>query len=119
MTWWGWLLLGAGLAAVAALGLWLLLRRVGSRDVDREALAKSERVRLRANLEAERERRVEAERVARDLEEELRGIAKKRKEELDAADENARARARELADDPDALLERLDEILRRAPDDGG
>jgi len=111
MPWWGWLLLGAGVSLLSVLILWLILRKRGGGEVDRAALADVKFRRLREELEAESEMRRKAERIGRDLELELRGVAERKKKRLEEVDEETRKRFSDLSDDPDALLSRVDEIL--------
>ena len=106
MPWWGWLLVGVGAALLAVLVLWLIFRRRGGAQVDRSGLNDSERT-----LEAERRAKEAALAVAARLEAELRGIAERKKQRLEELDEKTAKKFRDLTDDPDALLARLDEIL--------
>ena len=122
MPWWGWLLLGGAGTGVLVLVAYLLLRRkatpTGS-DADRTALAESARKRVEEDLAAERELRRKAERAAVALEVELRGIATERKRKLEVLDAEKRKEYAALAGDPDALLARVDALLRDADDPAG
>ena len=111
MPWWGWMLLGGGAVGLVTLGLWLLLRRKAAPAVDRAGLIDSERTRLEAEAAAEKRGREAAEKVARELEAEIRAIAEWKKTRLEALDADKAQKYRDMAGDPDALLRRLDEIL--------
>lgn len=117
MPWWGWMLLGAGVCGLLALGLWLLLRRRAEPAVDRAGLIESERTRLEAELAAEKAARETAEKVARELEVEVRAIADWKRKRLEALDAEKAQKYRDMAGDPDAILRRLDEILGPARGD--
>lgn len=111
MPWWGWMLLGGGLVGVSVLVLWLILRKKVTPAVDRTALLESEKVRLAAERDAEAKARLAAEKVAKDLEMEVRAIANWKKQRMEALDEEKAQKYRDMAGDPDAILRRLDEIL--------
>lgn len=117
MPWWGWMLLGGGLVGAVALVLWLLLRKKAEPAVDRAGLIDSERTRLEAERDAEKRGREAAEKVARELEVQVRAIADWKKQRLEALDAEKAQKYRDMAGDPDAILRRLDEILGGARGD--
>lgn len=111
---WGWFALGVLLSALGTISIYLLLRKTsGVETVDRAGLLSSERIRLGVALEAETLARAAAERVARALSAELRDVAERRRSVLEGIDASERARVAELVGDPDALLARLDAVLRQ------
>jgi len=105
------MLLGGGLVGAVALVLWLLLRRKAEPAVDRVGLLESERTRLTEERDAEARGRAAAEKVARELEAEVRAIADWKKTRLEKLDADKAQKYRDMAGDPDAILRRLDEIL--------
>jgi hypothetical protein len=105
------MLLGGGLVGLSVLALWLLFRRKVTPAVDLTALLESEKVRLAAERDAEAKARLAAEKVAKDLELEVRAIANWKKQRMEVLDEEKAQKYRDMAGDPDAILRRLDEIL--------
>lgn len=109
-----WLGIGAGVALLSVLALWLRFRRsAGPAAVDRAGLADAERARYEATIRAERELRAAAEDIARRLEAELRGLAEDQRRRLADLDAKTRRDYEDLAGAPDALLARLDALLGR------
>jgi len=112
VPWWGWMLIGVGISGVVVLGVWLLLPlRRKEPAVDRAGILESEKLRLAEEREAERRGREAAEAVARELEAEIRSIADLKRRKLEELDARESKTFRELGDDPDAILTRLDGIL--------
>lgn len=112
--------MGAGVALLVVLVIWLLVRRKNPAPVDRVALLESERTRLQEERDAEAAARKTAEETARKLEAELRSIAERKKARLEELDAETAKKFRDLSDDPDALLARLDQLLGRGdPTDPG
>jgi hypothetical protein len=118
MPWWGWMLVGAGTAGLITLAIWLLLRRKAVPAVDRIGLIDSERTRLEAERDAEAAARAAAEKVAANLEAEIRDIAQWKQKQLEVLDAEKARNYRDMAGDPDAILRRLDEILGPAKPGG-
>lgn len=79
--------------------------------MDRTGILESEKLRLAEEREAERRGREAAEAVARELEAEIRSIADLKRRKLEELDARESKTFRELGDDPDAILTRLDGIL--------
>jgi len=109
---WGWILIGVGVGAAVVGVIWYLIHRNRPR-VDRSGLIDSERTRLVEEKNAETKARAIAEKQVKELEAELRAIAERKKKRLEELDEQTAKKFRDLTDDPDALLARVDEILRR------
>ena len=114
MTAWGWVIVGIsiGVIAVGAL-LYLLWGRRSTPVVDRSGLIDSERIRLLEEKNAESKARAIAEKQVKELEAELRAIASRKKKRLEELDEQTAKKYRDLVDDPDVLLARVDEIISR------
>lgn len=112
MPWWGWLLTGVGAALLSVLVLWLIFRKKTQPTVDRVALLDSQARRLAEERDAETAARKKAEATAKRLELELRGIAERKKKKLEDLDDKTAQKFRDLTDDPDSLLDRVDRILR-------
>ena len=110
---WGWFLLGIATAAVALIIIWAVFFR-GSTLVDQVALFKSEQKRLEDQATAERLAKEKAEKLAADLELEIRNIAAAKKRRIDEIDDKKKSELRDLLTDPDSILDRVDAILRRA-----
>jgi hypothetical protein len=118
MPWWGFLIFGLVTAILTGVIVYLVVRRaVGA--IDRNALAASEKERVDAELEAERKKKLELERLAGELRKRLeanRAWFEKTKERID---EDLGKEYDDLARDDGALLGKLSELLGGADEPPG
>lgn len=113
MPWWMWLFLGVALAAAGGGLIWAIF------FVGRVRTANKLDARIQESVKQREAEEVEIQRLIKDralktqfrLEQELRDVADRRKRELEGIEDEVEREARRLADDPDALLARLDRII--------
>jgi uncharacterized membrane protein YheB (UPF0754 family) len=111
MSWWIWLLIGLGSGLLLALILWLIFRKKVISQIDRVAMIESNSIRLLEEKNAEIESRNKIQVIATQLETELRESAERQKQKLEELDAKTAKKFRNLTDNPDVLLHRVDKIV--------
>ncbi len=113
MTWWGLVLIGSGATALLILILWLVFRTKAGSNVNRLLMMESENNRLLEEKKADLIAKEKIQIISDELENELREIVNKEKIKLENLNGKAAKNYRELADNPNTLLYRIDEITSR------
>ena len=111
MAWYWYILIVLVSMSVGMLVFWALSRGGRKVTVDRVGLAKIEKERLEAMVEAEKEGRKKAEKALKEVAEEHKKILEWYNQKRQKIEEDARHEFENLSTDPDALDRKLDDLL--------